>query len=100
VIQHPRKRSDNPLQYERGQELLSLTAVPGWDVVLDLLKEDIDGDEKKFLAGRYSDPNELYRAHSELQGKKKLLTRLEANVKFLIELVQNPPEAIQKYTPF
>lgn len=105
----PRKLSDTPLisevarkdllQYERGIELLSITAVPGWEVILDILREEVESDERKLLALRDSEPNQLFRLHSELQGKKKLLSRLEASVKFLTELATNPPESVQKYTP-
>lgn len=104
----PRRLSDLPslpdetrnaiLQYERGQELMSLTSTPGWDVLLTLLEEDIESDEQKLLSYRDSDPQVLFRMHAELQGKRRLLSSLKASVRYHTELVQNPPASIQSYT--
>jgi hypothetical protein len=80
-----------------GQDLIGVTELPGYEVVLDILRSDIESAAKKLRTYKESNPNEAMRMLAELQGKEKALTNLESKVKYLTALVESPPENIQDY---
>lgn len=87
-------------KYESGQRLLSFTSLPGWEDVLDVLKEDIQKAEGAEDSYEGNDPTELFRLHTELQGKRKMLKQLESEVKARTALASDPPPELQRYIPF
>lgn len=78
---------------------MSLLETPGYETLLELLREELEHDEKMLLAAdRDSTSEQIFRSFAELQGKRKLFARLVSSVKFHAEFAQNPPPHIQKYT--
>lgn len=84
-------------QYASGSNLLALTILPGWEEVLTILKEDIEKAAKKLRTYREADPYQSLRLLSELQGKESALSTLEAKVRSLTALANDPPAILQHY---
>lgn len=83
-------------KYEIGQSLLSIPEV-GYEALLEILTEEIESDERKLLAYRDSNPDELFGMLRELQGKRKAKQNLEVRVKSLTASASEPSPLVQKY---
>lgn len=84
-------------KYEDGQQLKYIIELPGYAVILNILREEIESSKRKLVSYRDSEAQQAFRLLAEMQGQQKLLTTLESTVASRTGLVNEPPAEIARY---